>query len=135
MNKDDEVALERDHYWWLHPALRGRETLPGGTAATLPWRWVTSNAEPEAPTAIDASGPYADFAKLLYKMNGYRPGPVTGWYVVVEPEPGRFAVGQLCVDPNVPVVLFEDEIYPSEGEARDAANARRAKQPGLKHTT
>ena len=120
---------------WLHPALRGRETLPAGTAATLPWRWATSSAEPAAPTAIDPSGPYADFAKLLYKMNGYRPGPVTGWYVVVEAEPGRFAVGQLCVDPNVPVLLFEDEIYPSEAQARDAANARRAKQPGLKHTT
>lgn len=131
----DEVPLARDHYWWLHPALRGQEALPGQAGATLPWRWQereAAQAEP-GPQAIDPSGPYADFAKLLYKMNGYRPGLVTGWYVVVEPEPGQFAVGQLAVDPNIPVVLFSDEVYPAEADARAAAAGFKAERPGLLH--
>lgn len=135
VDEDNSVPLERDHYWWLHPALRGREALPPTAASALPWRWSerASAAAADAPQAIDPSGPYADFAKLLYKMNGYRPGLVTGWYVVVEAEPGRYAVGQLEVDPNVPVVLFGDLVFDSETEARSVAAELRAANPGLVH--
>ncbi len=131
----DEVELERDHYWWLHPGLRGREAMAGKGAASLPWRWSTHQVEQDAPAprAVEPHGPYADFAKLLYKMNGYRPGLVTGWYVVVAAETGGFAVGQLCVDPHIPVVLFSDLVYADEDQARAVAAELRAAKPGLVH--
>ncbi|MGB1879337.1 MAG: hypothetical protein ACPHTD_01345 [Gammaproteobacteria bacterium] len=128
-----EVELERDHYWWLHPALRGQQSL-GTSADALPWRWVDaseSDAGPAVPAL--AEGTYGDFAKLLYKLNGYRPGPVSGWYVIVCPEPDRYAVGQLCVDPEVPVRLFREHVYRTEAEAREVASALRAESPGLLH--
>ena len=133
MTDHEEVELERDHYWWLHPALRGREAVPAASA--LPWQWLASpdDVDDATPVAIDSTGPFGDFAKLLYKLNGYRPGMVTGWYVIVCPEPDRYAVGQLCVDPEVPLRLFESLVFGSEDAAREKAAALRAKRPGLLH--
>lgn len=129
----DEVELERDHYWWLHPALRGQEALPR-QAGSLPWRWAEAADDDDgAGAAHEAAGPYGDFAKLLYKLNGYRPGPVRGWFVIVSPEPDRYAVGQLWVDAQVPVVLFPDHVYASEAAAREVAESLRARDPGLLH--
>ena len=137
MSSEEEVPLERDHYWWLHPAIRGAQSLNENGATTLPWRWSSSSTvedEQKYPT-LELKGPYADFAKLLYKLNGYKPGPVKGWFVVVSPEPEKFAVGQLCVDPNIPVVLYEDLVFPTEEQAREKANALKKQSPGLRHTS
>ena len=62
---------------------------------------------------------------MLYRLNGCRPGPVRGFYVIVGVEPGKYAVGQLCADPAVPVQLFEDLVYASEEKARNKATELR----------
>jgi hypothetical protein len=138
VNKEEkEVELERDHYWWLHPALRGQESMGGDVEGALPWQWEETAEfdSTEHLETIDPSGPYADFAKLLYKLNGYKPGPVTGWYIVLSPKKGQYAVGQLCVDPNVPVILFKDRVFTTESEAREAATLLKQAHPGLIHTS
>ncbi len=131
--KAPEVPLARDESWWLHPAFRGQQTLPladTGVGA-LPHRWVRSDDPVVAAEAgVDDASGYADLAKILYTLNGHRPGPVRGFYVIVEASPGHYAVGQLCADPKVPVQLFEDLVFDSEAEARAKAAAMRAAQPG-----
>lgn len=127
------MPLARDEGWWLHPAFRGGQTLPleGTGLGKLPHRWVRSDAPPVLTEAAGGDGhAYADLAKILFALNGHRPGPVAGFYVIVEAEPGRFAVGQLCADPNVPVHLFEDLVYQDETLARAKAAALREAQPG-----
>ena len=95
-------------------------------------RWLDRDAKDnDTIETREPTGPFGDFAKLLYKLNGYRPGPVTGWFVIVSPEPGSFAVGQLWVDAEVPVALFKDHVYDNEADARQAAEALRREQPGL----
>lgn len=130
-----EVSLARDEGWWLHPAFRGQQALPlaGSAAGTLPHRWTRSDAPAVAAEhGVDAGNLYSDLAKLLYSLNGHRPGPVRGFYVVVEAEVGRFAVGQLCADPATPVQLFEDLVYATEAEARNKAAALRAANAGAR---
>jgi hypothetical protein len=128
-----DVPLKRDETWWLHPALRGRQSLPTDAAAGgMPHRWVHSSASAaREETNVDDDSPHADFAKILYRLNGSRPGPVRGFYVIVGVEPGRYAVGQLCADPHFPVQLFEDLVFPTEEQARDTAAAMRAASPPL----
>lgn len=134
--KPREVPLARDEGWWLHPAFRGQQALPldGSAAGHLPHRWVRSDA-PVTPAEArdDDGGLYSDLAKLLYSLNGHRPGPVRGFYVVVEVEAGRYAVGQLCADPATPVQLFEDLVFDTEAAARDKASALRAPSGMRKH--
>lgn len=128
-----EVALARDPGWWLHPAFRGGQTLPlaGTGVGALPHRWVRSDAPPgAAETGVDDASAYADLAKILYALNGHRPGPVAGFFVIVEDGPGRYAVGQLCADPATPVQLFEDLVYADEAAARAKAAELRQAQPG-----
>lgn len=126
--KRADVPLKRDAIWWLHPAYRGQQTLPLDSAAgTMPYRWVRSDAPPvRAEAIVEDDSPYADLAQVLYRLNGCRPGPVRGFYVIVGVEPGRYAVGQLCANPAVPVQLFEDLVFPSEADARAKAAALRA---------
>jgi len=131
--KAAEVPLARDESWWLHPAFRGQQALPlnDSAAGKLPHRWVRSDVPPvDSEAKVDDTSLYGDLAKLLYSLNGHRPGPVRGFYVIVEFEAGRFAVGQLCADPAMPVQLFEDLVYPKEADARAKADALRAAQPG-----
>ncbi len=130
-----EVPLARDEGWWLHPAFRGQQALPlaGSAAGALPHRWTRSDVPAEmSEHGVDDGNLYSDLAKLLYSLNGHRPGPVRGFYVVVEAAAGRFAVGQLCADPVTPVQLFEDLVFPTEAEARDKAMALRAANPGAR---
>jgi hypothetical protein len=130
-----EVPLARDEGWWLHPAFRGQQALPlaGSAAGALPHRWTRSDAPAVATEhGVDAGNVYSDLAKLLYSLNGHRPGPVRGFYVVVETDVGRFAVGQLCADPVTPVQLFEDLVYATEAEARNKAAALRAANAGAR---
>ena len=128
-----DVPLARDDSWWLHPAFRGQQALPlnDSAAGKLPHRWVRSDAPPTPGEArVDDTSLYGDLAKLLYSLNGHRPGPVRGFYVIVEFEAGRYAVGQLCADPAMPVQLFEDLVFEREADARAKADALRAAAPG-----
>lgn len=126
--KTPAVAQKRDPSWWLHPAYRGQQALPLDSAAgSIPHRWVHSDAAPECAEAIiEADSPHAKLAQVLYRLNGCRPGRVRGFYVIVAVDTQRYAVGQLCADPALPVMLFEDLIFASEGEARAKANSLRA---------
>ena len=102
-----EVPLKRDETWWLHPAYRGEQALSlTSEAGAMPHRWVRSDAPQMRVEAGVEDGAYADLAKVLYRLNGARPGPVRGFYVIVAIEPGRYAVGQLCADPAAPVQLL-----------------------------
>jgi hypothetical protein len=122
-----EVPLKRDATWWLHPAYRGEQALSlTSEAGAMPHRWARSDAPQMRVEAVVEDGAYSDLAKVLYRLNGARPGPVRGFYVIVAIEPGRYAVGQLCADPAAPVQLFEDLVYPTEAEARDKAATLRA---------
>ena len=127
------VPLARDEGWWLHPAFRGEQALPldGSAAGALPHRWVRSDARPDhVESNVEDDSMYADLSRLLYRLNGHRPGPVRGFYVIVECARGRYAVGQLCADPATPVQLFEDLVYSREDEARAKAADLRASHAG-----
>jgi hypothetical protein len=92
----------------------------------------SSFGSPDRGAIPEGRGVYFDLAKLLFKLNGYRPGPVCGWYVVVRAEiEHRWAVGQLCANAFTPVQVFEDMVYASEGEARARASAMRSNNAGL----
>lgn len=133
IDKPGDVALKRDETWWLHPAYRGRQAFELDSAVgSMPHRWIRSDVPPPRLEAdLDADHPYADLAKVLYRLNGSRPGPVRGFYVIVAIAPGRYAVGQLCADPAVPVQLFEDLVFKSEASARAQAEVMRSAEPRL----
>lgn len=129
-----EVPQKKDPYWWMHPAYRGEQALDMATLDAMPkggYRWVSHSSEESADcdsgAAMQAAdGYFADFAQLLYKMNGFRPGPVENWYVIVCVEPStRWAVGQLCADPVTPVQVFDNLIFDSEDAARARAEELR----------
>ncbi len=123
-----EVPLRRDENWWLHPALRGQQALPEAAASgALPHRWVRSgDAATRVESKVEEDSAHADLAQLLYRLNGSRPGPVRGFYVVVAVAEGRFAVGQLCADAIAPVQLFEDLVFNTEAQARAEAASMKA---------
>ncbi len=135
-----DLNKHKDEFWWIHPAYRARQSLSLASADTLPegsHMWVRSDADiadPEGETGACmpvGQGDYADFAKVLYKLNGYRPGPVKGWYVVVCVKTGTaWAVGQLRADTKHPLQLFSDLVFETEDEARDKAAELRVANPG-----
>lgn len=105
--------------------------LPGGS-----YRWMRSDDREAAVGAPDRGylredqGDYQMFAKILFKHNGYRPGPVRGWYVVVPLDSGLYAVGQMRADAFAPLQIFEDLIFSSEQAARRRAEQLRGNRPG-----
>lgn len=116
------------------PAANQREipNLPRGS-----YIWVHSEDEkshfgvPDRGAIPQAGGDYQELAKLLFKLNGCRPGPVRGWYVVVCADTERsWAVGQLCANAFAPVQVFEDMVYSSEADARARAISLRSNDPG-----
>ena len=134
---------KRNEFWWVHPAYRGEQSIDLANIGGMPigaYFWVTST-EPDASrgdreetcTPVGHND-YADFAKLLYKLNGYCPGPVKGWYVVVLvcDEPRKlWAVGQLRADSQKPLQLFRDMVFESEQSARSKAKELRSQNPGV----
>lgn len=129
-----EVAQKKDPYWWMHPAYRGEQALDMATLDAMPeggYKWVAygeqAPGDSEHGRGMDpANGYFADFAQLLYKMNGFRVGPVENWYVIVCVEPSkRWAVGQLRADPVTPVQVFDNLIFDSEDAARARAETLR----------
>jgi hypothetical protein len=72
----------------------------------------------------------AEFAQVLFQLNGFRRGPVKGYYVVVETEPGAvWQVGQLCADPDEPLRLIDERRFTDSAEALKVAEALRAADP------
>ena len=133
MRSDDPITRKRDHFWWMHPAFRGEQVLQVTDSGVMPEEtllWVkyadrcTSNDDENALPL--EGGPHATLAKILFKMNNYRPGAVEGWYVVVCVEADqRWAVGQLRADTTRPVQVFEDLIFDTEVGARERAQELR----------
>jgi hypothetical protein len=125
----------------VHTALTARQSLDPREILDLPsgsYAWVHSEdsrsqfGSPDRGAIPQGQGDYEDLAKLLFKLNGYRPGPVCGWYVIARTDAGRgWAVGQLCANAFTPVQVFEDMIYPTEAEARARATSLRSNNPGL----
>ena len=138
MQSDHLTTRERDHFWWMHPAFRGEQSLQvtdSGVMSESTMLWVKfadRSASDDDERALPADGgPYAILAKLLFKLNNYRPGAVEGWYVVVCVETDkRWAVGQLRADASRPVQVFEDLIFDSEDGARERAQALKRSEPG-----
>lgn len=106
--------------------------LPGGS-----YRWVQTT-DPDAEVGAEDKGylredqgDFETLGKILFKHNGYRPGPVRGWYVIVAlADDGGFAVGQMRADAGCPVQLFSDLIFPTENAARERAEQLRSNRPG-----
>ena len=123
--------MPKDDLWWIHPAYRGRKTLGAEDLRAFPQeslRWARSAREDTAPVAgRDASrGPFAELYRILFMLNGHRPGPVPGWYVVVNTvAESEWCVGQLCADAGTPLLLFEDLRFASQQAARAAAGELR----------
>ena len=71
-------------------------------------------------------------ARVLFKLNAYRPGPVKGWYIVVCIKPDfAWAVGQMRADAFHPIQVFSDLVFKTEEEARTKAEELRLKSPGI----
>jgi hypothetical protein len=111
-------------------------SLPEGT-----YRWLRSD-HPEAEVGApdkgylrEDAGRHQTLAKILFKHNGYRPGPVRGWYVIVALDANRFAVGQMRADAFTPIQIFEDLVFPTEDEARLRAEQMRGNRPGARRHT
>jgi hypothetical protein len=125
---------------WVHAALTGGQSGDLREIPDLPpgsYVWMLSEdprsqfGSPDRGAMPQGQGDYEDLAKILFKLNGYRPGPVCGWYVIVRTNAGRgWAVGQLCANAFKPVQVFEDMIYSSEAEARARATSLRSNNPG-----
>ena len=134
-------SLVDDEAGRTHAALDARPSLDLHDIPNLPlgsYAWVHSEdprfqfGAPDRGAVSPGRGNYEDLAKILFKFNGYRPGPVRGWYVIVCTDAGRgWAVGQLCADAFTPVQVFEDMVFPSEAEARARARSLRSNNPGL----
>jgi hypothetical protein len=76
-------------------------------------------------------GEFASLAAILFMINGHRPGPMPGFYVVVEAVRGTaWAVGQMHADATTPLRVFTDRLYANETEARAAAQRMRLADVG-----
>ncbi len=129
---------QKDEYWWIHPKFKAKQTLTLDDVNIL-----NENSYDTAESHLDLSdekresifpiggGNYKDFAKVLFKMNGYKTGTVPGWYVVVAlKENKEWAVAQLKADPIKPILVFKDLIFTSEEKAMMKAAELRISNPG-----
>tara|TARA_B100001059_G_scaffold229052_1_gene261039 strand:- start:611 stop:1126 length:516 start_codon:yes stop_codon:yes gene_type:complete len=129
---------QKDEYWWIHPKFKAKQTLTLDDVNIL-----NENSYDIAESHLDLSdekresifpiggGNYKDFAKVLFKMNGYKTGTVPGWYVVVAlKEDKEWAVAQLKADPIKPILVFKDLIFTSEEKAMMKAAELRISNPG-----
>ena len=64
----------------------------------------------------------SDLAECLFTLNNRHYGPIAGAYVAVCTVEGKkWCVGQLNADRAKPLILFEDKVFGSPGEAQDEA--------------
>ena len=70
----------------------------------------------------------SDLAEVLFALNNYRVGPIPGFYVAIEVQPGtEWCVGQLCADRAKPLKIFDKKVYKKPETAQRAAERMRAK--------
>jgi hypothetical protein len=138
MNNRKEVEQKKDHFWWVHPVYRGKQTmdlshsgLPKGSYKWIKFFDLKTSSPDSEPGIPEGEGDFGDLAQTLFKLNNYRPGPMDGWYVVICLEPGEvWAVGQMRADSISPVQIFEDLVYDNEEDARlQAASLKLKNQP------
>ena len=64
----------------------------------------------------------SDLAECLFTLNNRHYGPIAGAYVAVCTIEGKeWCVGQLNADRAKPLILFDDKVFSSPGEAKDEA--------------
>ena len=64
----------------------------------------------------------SDLAECLFTLNNRHYGPIAGAYVAVCTIEGKeWCVGQLNADRAKPLILFEDKVFGTPGEAQDEA--------------
>lgn len=131
------APAHKERPWWMNPAfepepkteLDALSAFPEGSYELLNSLEDRTTAK-SLRTSVD-EGDYSSFATLLFMINGNRPGPVPGFYVVVEAVKGMgWCVGQLNADGATPLRVFRTPIYESEGAARQAAEKLRLSDVG-----
>ena len=123
--------------WWVNPDyvaekqanLDGLAQFPEGSFELLDSVEARETAK-RIKIRVD-EGEFSDLAGILFMINGHKPGPIPGFYVVVEAvKNSGWCVGQLHADASTPLRVFRNPIYPSEEEAREAAEALRLADVG-----
>jgi hypothetical protein len=133
MKMDNRAA--KDPMWWVSRQFRdkvvdldGIMEFPAGSVKLVD----RNEAEPAEPVLIE-HGEFSALGAMLFMINGHRPGPVKGFYVVVQAKRGEaWCVGQLHADSVTPLRVFADKFYDSEDEARRAAERMRLDEWGNK---
>jgi hypothetical protein len=120
----------KDPLWWVHPDFRdgvieldGILEFPAGSIQLI----NPENPEYGEPIAVTIEhGEFSSLASILFMINGHRPGPIRGFYVVVEAKKGKaWCVGQIHADSVTPLRVFANCLYDSEELARNAAEKLR----------
>ena len=85
-----------------------------------------SEQEAEVLSQLDPAK-LSEMAEVLFAFNNYQLGPMPGFYVAFELEPGeKWCVGQLCADRAKPLKLFDKKLYKTANGAKRAAEKMRA---------
>jgi hypothetical protein len=127
----------KNKFWWINPsykieaaeAMGGLASFPAGSIEVIDSE-KDRGQKPKASVSIE-HGEFASLAALLFMINGHRPGPISGFYVVVEAVKGTsWSIGQMHADSATPLRVFSDHLYDSEEEARRAAETLRLADVG-----
>ncbi|GAA2891018.1 hypothetical protein GGQ99_005156 [Aminobacter niigataensis] len=133
----DTAYFPKHRPWWMDHTyheekqanLDGLAEFPEGSFELLESLEDRKTAK-ELKARVD-EGEFSDLAAILFMINGHKPGPVPGFYVIVETVKGSgWCVGQLHADGATPLRVFRNPIYPSEDEARQAAQKLRLADVG-----
>jgi hypothetical protein len=130
-------AAAKDPLWWMNPSYRNEPAIGFDALSDFPpgsFELVESEETRATggslPVRID-EGEFSSLAMLLFMINGHKPGPISGFYVVVETIKGKgWCVGQLHADAATPVRIFRTPVYDSEASARLAAERIRLAEVG-----
>ena len=132
-----KLSKKKDELWWIHPKFKAKQTFNTSDINLLDkesyiiTKFKNKKDAGENSVFPVGQGKYSDFAKVLYKMNGYKTGPVKGWYVVICLEnKKKWAVAQLRADPIRPVQIYSDLTYKNEKKATNKAASLRISDPG-----
>lgn len=137
VKEDVARAAERQRPWWMDRTyheekqanLDGLAEFPDGSFELLDSLEDRKTAK-ELKARVD-EGDFSDLAAILFMINGHKPGPVPGFYVIVETVKGSgWCVGQLHADGSTPLRVFRNPLYPSEEAARQAAQQLRLADVG-----
>jgi hypothetical protein len=127
----------KNRFWWINPnykveaaaAMDGLATFPAGSIEVIDSR-EDRGKRSGGPVSVE-NGAFASLAALLFMINGHRPGPISGFYVVVEAVKGKsWTIGQMHADSLTPLRVFSDHLYDSEADARRAAETLRLADVG-----